>query len=201
MAGVLVVCTGNVCRSPIAEGFLRSRLASRFGTEAPEVASAGTMGWVGSGADPASIEAAAERGVDISSHRARALSDVEVRAADLLLAMAVEHVEAIVGRTPNAAPRTFTLKELVRLLEALPSGVGGDPETALASRLGQAETLRRNGFEGNPHDLDVADPLGMSLESFRAIAWELDGLCARLTDGLFGRAWLEPAPGSTVSER
>ena len=197
MAGVLVVCTGNVCRSPIAEGLLRSRLTSRFGADAPAVASAGTMGWVGSSADPASVEAAAERGIDISSHRARALSAAEARTAHLLLAMATEHVEAIEGLVPDAGTRTFTLKELVRLLEALPPEVGGDPAAALRSRVLQAETLRRSRFEGNPHDVDVADPLGMPLESFRAIAWELDGWCSRLADGLYGRA---PARAGTGVE-
>ena len=45
MARVLVVCTGNVCRSPIAEGLLRAAFAERLGDGAPEVSSAGTMGW------------------------------------------------------------------------------------------------------------------------------------------------------------
>ena len=44
---VLVVCTGNVCRSPITEGLLRAAFAERLGPDVPEVASAGTMGWTG----------------------------------------------------------------------------------------------------------------------------------------------------------
>jgi len=184
MASVLVVCTGNVCRSPIAEGLLRAALEAKLGDQAPSVASAGTMGWVGSGADPASVEAAAERGVDISAHRARELRSDEVLAADLVLAMARDHEDALADLAPT---RTFTLKQLVRLLEALPAPGPGDPDAMLTARIADADDLRRNGFEGYPYDEDVTDPLGMPLESFRAIAWELDEWCGRLTDGLFGR--------------
>lgn len=187
MAGILVVCTGNVCRSPIAEGLLRSSLANRLGDAAPRVSSAGTMGWEGSGADPYSVEAAAERGVDIAAHRARMLRPPLVVEADLVIAMAREHEEALRDLAPA---KTFTLKGLVRLLEALPAAEVGDPGVVLADRVTGADTLRRNGFKENPHDEDVADPLGMPLESFRAVAWELDELTRRLADGLFGR---EPA--------
>jgi protein-tyrosine phosphatase len=185
MARVLVVCTGNVCRSPIAEGLLRAALEVRVGDQAPSVASAGTMGWEGSGADPGSVKAAAERGVDISAHRARELRPEEAVGADLVLGMAGEHVDALSTLAPG---KTFTLKELVRLLEALPAPSGpGAPPGVLAARVAEADTLRRSGFEGNALDEDIADPLGMPLESFRAIAWELEEWCGRLADGLFGR--------------
>ena len=191
MAGILVVCTGNVCRSPIAEGLIRAELQARLGADAPAVASAGTMGWEGSGADPSSVEAAGEHGVDISGHRARVLAPTEARAADLLLAMAADHRSALARLAPA---RTFTLKELVRLLEALPAAEPGHPDAVLADRVAQADALRREGRIGNPKDEDVADPLGMPLESFRAVAWELDELCRRLADGLFGR---QPARTTT----
>jgi low molecular weight protein-tyrosine phosphatase len=184
MASILVVCTGNVCRSPIAEGLLRAGFASRLGSHAPTVSSVGTMGWSGSGADPHSVEAAAERGVDISDHRARELTDHHVASATLILAMSRDHAHAVVDRDPAAARRTFTLKELVRLLEALPPAPPGD----LAARVNAADRLRSGGFAGNPDDEDVADPLGLPLDSFRAVAWELDEWIARLVDGLLGRA-------------
>ena len=183
MASILVVCTGNVCRSPIAEGLLRAGLSSRLGRDAPTVSSVGTMGWSGSGADPNSVEAAAERGVDISGHRARELTDRHVASATLILAMSREHARAVVAREPEAGSRTFTLKELVRLLEALPPSPGFD----LASRVAAADGLRSSGFAGNPDDEDVADPLGLPLDSFRAVAWELDEWIARLVDGLLGQ--------------
>jgi len=195
MTRVLVVCTGNVCRSPIAEGLLRAAFAERMGDDAPEVASAGTMGWTGSGADPNSVEAAAERGVDISSHRAREVSDEDVARADVVVAMAPEHARAFAR---EAGSRTFTLKELVRLLEALPETEGaslGRP----SERIAEADRLRRGGFEGDPWDEGIDDPLGMPLDAFRAVAAELDAWCSRLADGLVGRARARAAPGSTGS--
>jgi protein-tyrosine phosphatase len=197
MASILVVCTGNVCRSPIAEGLLRAAFASRLGADAPTVSSAGTMGWSGSAADPNSVEAAAERGVDISDHRARELTTRDVTTATLILGLSGEHAAAVVAQDPDAAPRTFTLKEVVRLLEALPSAVGDD----LASRAAAAAALRSSGFAGNPDDQDVADPLGMSLDSFRAVAWELNEWVARLVDGLLGRAEAGVATRADVAER
>lgn len=188
MASILVVCTGNVCRSPVAEGLLRSALRARFGEHAPSVASAGIAGWEGSAASSGSVEAAAERGIDISSHRARRIRGDQLESATLVLAMAGEHRADIAKLVPGAATRAFTLKELVRLLEALPDAAAGrEPEMLLAVRVSEAHTLRLGGFEGNRHDEDVADPLGMPIEAYRAIAWELEEWCVRLTDGLFGR--------------
>jgi len=184
MARVLVVCTGNVCRSPIAEGLLRAALEVRLGDRAPSVASAGTMGWEGSGATPEAIEAAAERGVDIAAHRARGLRSQEVLAADLVVAMAQEHADVLRNLSPAS---TFTLKGLARLLEAMPRPGLGQPDEVLTSRVAGADDLRHRGFEGNPHDEDIMDPLGMPLDTYRAIAWELDEWCGRLADGLFGR--------------
>jgi protein-tyrosine phosphatase len=189
MASILVVCTGNVCRSPIAEALVRAALEARLGERALAVASAGTAGWEGSGAMPESVAAAAERGVDISDHSARRLVAEHVRQASLVIGMAAEHRDAVAASVPGAASRTFTLKELVRLLEALPEPEGGEsPDARLGARVAEADALRSTGFEGNRNDEDVVDPLGMPLETYRAIAWELDEWCARLADGLFGKA-------------
>jgi low molecular weight protein-tyrosine phosphatase len=195
MPSILVICTGNICRSPMAEGFLRTALRRRFGDRAPTVASAGTTGWEGSGAMPESVEAAGERGVDISGHVARRLTRGDVFDADVVVAMAAEHREAVSRAMPEAADRTFTLKELVRLLEALPPPTAPLGPDDLPDRLAQAEEVRRGGFGGNPHDEDIVDPLGLPLESFRAIAWELDEWTARLAQSLYGSAPAAAAAG------
>ena len=70
MTSILVVCTGNICRSPIAEGLLRDALAARFGAEAPSVSSAGMWGVEGSSATPEAVAAAVESGADIQTHPA-----------------------------------------------------------------------------------------------------------------------------------
>ena len=188
MASILVVCTGNICRSPLAEGFLRSALMQRLGTSAPRVRSAGVIGHPGSSAMPESVRAAADRGLDIASHRVRRLTDRDIADADLVIAMAAEHREAICDAVPEASSKTFTLKELVRLLESAPTGVGPPTlaEELLRARVAEADRRRRQGEVGNEHDEDVVDPLGMPYESYRAVAWELDEWTRRLAIALFG---------------
>jgi protein-tyrosine phosphatase len=189
MASILIVCTGNVCRSPIAEAALRDALTQRFGNRAPVVSSAGTAGWEGSGAVRESVEAAAERGHDIADHVPRMLTQAMVGDADLVLCMAAEHRDAIgsVG-SHDAEARAFTLKELVRLLEELPPvAAGAGPET-IAGRVAQAAAARLSGAATPPWDEDIVDPLGLSMEAFRAIAWEIDEWIERLVVGLYGPA-------------
>jgi protein-tyrosine phosphatase len=179
MSGILVVCTGNVCRSPMAEGFLRAALIERLGEDAPSVRSAGTAGWEGSGATREAIAAAGERGIDIESHRARTLDRSLVRDADLVVCMAAEHREAVASLDPDARDRTFTIGELVRLLETDPTG-----ETA-AERVAAAAAART----GSPsRDADVRDPLGDPIEGYRQVADGLVELTGRLAAALAPRS-------------
>jgi protein-tyrosine phosphatase len=156
-----------------------------MGDAAPEVRSAGTDGWEGSGATPESIRAGAERGLDVAAHAARRLHPRMVDHADLVVTMTREHRREVVAVVPSAAPRTFTLKELTRLAEALPDPGNGD---GLVERIRQADALRRTGFVAEGGDEDVADPLGMSLDTYRAIAWEIERFSERMADALLGRA-------------
>ncbi len=185
----------------MAEGFLRELFRSRVGEGEPiEVSSAGTSGWDGSPATPEAVDAAADRDTDIASHRARRLLEHHLEDADLVIGMTGEHRERSIRLVPPVAPRTFTLKELVRLLEAVPPQAAADPATGAADRLrarvAEADALRIDGFRGNAHDEDVVDPIGLSADTYRAVAWELDGLCQRLVDGLLGTS---PAPTSLAS--
>jgi len=194
MASILVVCTGNICRSPMAEGFLRTALERRLGPEAPPVASAGVIGHEGGAAEPEAVRAAAERDVDIADHVVRRLRHEHIRAADVIVGMAREHRRAVARAVPEAAGRTFTLKELVRLLEALPAGAV-EPDGArgrLPARVARADELRREGFP--VLDEDVEDPLGMPLETFRAVARELETWCDRLIAALFGGGEIRADP-------
>ncbi|MEO8475757.1 MAG: hypothetical protein ABI572_01755 [Actinomycetota bacterium] len=186
MTSILVVCTGNICRSPMAEGFLRDALLRRFGDRVPMVMSAGTMGWSGSPASPESVIAAGERGSDIEGHIARELTRAMIERADLIVCMAGEHRDAVGAQLPEAAVRTFTLKELVRALEALPPAPAGADIDGLNERVVAAQAVRAQGRGSNPHDEDISDPLGLPLDTYRAIAWELDEWNGRLMLGLFG---------------
>lgn len=85
---LLVVCLGNICRSPTAEAVLRRRLAAAGLAEQVEVDSAGTGGWhVGEAPDARSQRHAARRGYDLSTLRARRVAEADFERFDLILAM------------------------------------------------------------------------------------------------------------------
>ena len=92
---ILVVCTGNICRSPIAEGLLKAALPGKT------VFSAGTMAMVGDGADPLSVEVSAAHALDIASHRAQQLTLPMLQAADLVLTLDASHSDWINRRYPQ----------------------------------------------------------------------------------------------------
>jgi len=89
-----MVCTGNICRSPMAEGILRQLLPPDL-KSAVTVRSAGTHGLHGNRAEPFAIQAADAHGADISGHRARILDAPMIRSADLVLAMENYHLRKI----------------------------------------------------------------------------------------------------------
>lgn len=180
MPSILVVCSGNLCRSPLAEAILRRRLVHQLGDAAPTVRSAGTIAVDGEPVTPEGELVAAEHGLDTSRHAATRLEPTLLRGSELVVAMAAEHRAHVAAMDPVAADRTFTLKELVRLLEELPPPAGETVEERVA-----AANERRSGGS-HDGDEDVADPIGYPIETYRAIAWELSGWIERLVDGIFG---------------
>ncbi|MCU0636488.1 MAG: low molecular weight protein arginine phosphatase [Gemmatimonadaceae bacterium] len=91
---LLFICTGNTCRSPLAEVIARHVLAAR-GVEDVHVGSAGTNAWDGASASDGSLLVAMEHGLDLSGHRARAITRDLVDSADLLLTMSTSHLERV----------------------------------------------------------------------------------------------------------
>ena len=87
---ILLVCTGNICRSPLAAALLERALVER-GIEGIAVASAGTGAWDGAPVSEGAYLVGLERGLDLSGHRARLLTREVVDSADLILTMARHH--------------------------------------------------------------------------------------------------------------
>ena len=110
---ILIVCTGNVCRSPMAAGLLRARLQADGRADEYRVLSAGTWTEAGRPASPYARQVMAERGLDISDHRAQEISPELVDAADLILVMTRAHREALVAEFPEAASRIYLLSEMI----------------------------------------------------------------------------------------
>jgi len=159
---------------------LRQRL--RRGGVIARVQSAGLLHG-GSPASAHSVDLLRERGLDLSGHRSQTLTADLLRGSSLVVGMAREHVREAVVMTPDAFPRTFTLKELVRRADE----VG-------PRRAGEAfeDWLRRVHGHRSPRDLmgassadDVRDPIGQPRGAYVTMVGELDDLIGRF----FWLAW------------
>jgi protein-tyrosine phosphatase len=112
----VLVCTGNTCRSPMAEVLLRKRLSEKLGCQIGDledrgvmVLSAGTSASAGGRAAEEAVAAMKERGLDLSAHETQPLDERLVTFADVILTMTRNHRDAIVSCYPQAASRTFVL--------------------------------------------------------------------------------------------
>ncbi len=127
---LLFVCTGNTCRSPVAEGLAKKLLAERLDCEVRQlphrgvkVLSAGAFGLNGARATPAAVRAADELGADISKHHSRILTRELIKEADVVFCMTDSHIAEVVRLVPDAA-------EKVRKLDArgdVADPIGGGP--------------------------------------------------------------------------
>ena len=98
------VCTGNICRSPMAEAVFLRLVADAGLGERFTASSSGTEGWhTGRPADPRTLAALAARGFDGSAHRASQVSDAEIAHGDLLVALARTHRDALLARGADPA--------------------------------------------------------------------------------------------------
>ncbi|MFP8967008.1 low molecular weight protein-tyrosine-phosphatase [Pokkaliibacter sp. CJK22405] len=94
---ILVVCVGNICRSPVGEILLRETLPNNF-----NISSAGIAALTGKPIDPTSAELLTENGIDSSAHIAQQLNSDLISKNDLILVMEKGHIDAICSRYPSA---------------------------------------------------------------------------------------------------
>lgn len=150
MGSIVVVCTGNVCRSPIGEAVLGSLL--------PDVAvsSAGTHAMVGRPAAPETTQfVSRELGVELD-HVSRQLINAHAEAADLIITMTTEQRAWMAREAPRALRRTFTLRELDEILALTPNSPCSESVRGIA--LDASRLRSRVGTAGG--ELDIADPYG-----------------------------------------
>lgn len=173
MFEILTVCTGNICRSPLAEQMLRARLAPLD----VRVRSAGTRGLNAAPMTPEAIELAVGMGVpqaDAAAHRSHFLSERELDSPDLILTMTRDHRRLVAELAPSRLRNTFTLREFARLARTVPgeelrqaAAEGRDP-AAKVRAIGVAVASHRGLAlaPDDPGDDDVIDPYGRSRRTY-----------------------------------
>ena len=149
---MLVVCTGNICRSPAAELLLRHRLGPGSGIG---VASAGIHALAGAPVAEPMAALLRERGIAVDGWTARQLDPDEVRRSAVVLTMTGDQRSAVVRRAPGAVRRAFTLQEFADIARLSPGEPGTGPAERLAALVTAAPIARAQRTSDGD---DIEDP-------------------------------------------
>jgi len=179
---VLTVCTGNICRSPLAEQLLRLHLTPEKAT----VTSAGTRGLNSAPMTPEALALADQLGVpasDSTAHRSRFLTEQHLTTPDLIVTMTREHRRMVAELAPSRMRSTFTAREFARLAadvtdDQIRDAAAKAPVQTPGGRVRAAATLiaSRRGMvlpPDKPEDEDVIDPFGRSWQTYELSAAQL----------------------------
>ncbi|WP_406636534.1 low molecular weight phosphatase family protein [Pseudarthrobacter quantipunctorum] len=187
---ILTVCTGNICRSPVAERLLQAGLNQAV-PGGFVVASAGTRAMVGEPMQPISADIVRTFGGDPDNFAARQLTPAILRGVDLVLTMTTGHRGEVLQLDASLLKRTFTIREFARMLDVLdqraaatdegtpPAGVADDGERLAAnaafwkSLAARAAGVRHLSLPPNAGDNDIIDPYRRSPEVYRQMEDEL----------------------------
>lgn len=151
---ILFVCTGNSCRSIMAEGLMKDALKF-LGKESIKVSSAGVSAIDGFSPTRETIEVMKREGVDVSGFRSRAITGEIIKNSDLILVMAAHHMDEIIRRVPQAAHKTHILKQYGRY---------DDSSTC--------------------EELDISDPIGKPMEVYEYTLGEIKREVNRIAQNL-----------------
>lgn len=176
---VLMVCTGNLCRSPMAEGVFRHEVQQR-GCDI-EVASTGTWAHWGSPATPEAVEVLRARGIDLSGHQSRGLDPQELKEADVVVGMTSVHRREILQVAPEVEGKLILMKELVEL--AIEGDLPDSSEARLERLLGAPRPQWRRA-------LDLDDPIGKPIGAYERTVAQIELGVEVLANALCG-----PPPG------
>jgi protein-tyrosine phosphatase len=175
---VLVVCTANRARSPLAAELFR-RLAAARGADVV-VTSAGFL--------PADLPAldgtvasARRLGLDLTAHRSRTLTAADVRDADVVMAMEVRHVQGLLELAPECAAKVFRVRELAQLAADAPIAPAGRAEV-----VAWVDGLQRDLGTVLDPALDTPDPAGAPTRVFRKCAASLEADLTTIATAWFG---------------
>jgi len=147
---VLMICTGNICRSPMAEGLLRTRLVQEGLADRIQVLSSGTHGIDGSPASAYAITAVHRMGIDIRGHRARTVTQQGIDEANLLLVMTHRHISFIEQHFRRTEGKLHMLSEMIGQNFNVDDPYGG-PEKEYIQCAHQLASIVQHGFQ---HILD-----------------------------------------------
>jgi protein-tyrosine phosphatase len=106
---ILVVCAGNICRSPTAEYLFKDKLKDNLANSPVKISSAGLTALVGKGAEVTATSIALTKNIDMSAHKGRQLSSALIAENDLILVMEQRHLSDLLGQYPQARGKTFLL--------------------------------------------------------------------------------------------
>lgn len=157
---ILFVCTGNTCRSAMAEGILKKILKERKEDNSSfNILSAGISALPGISPTPEAIKVMSEQGIDISQHHAQELREEIIKKADLILVMENEHKEYIHKEFPFAQNKTFLLKKFTL-------------------------NNKTESNQKNERNYEIIDPIGRKIEFYRIIARELKENLEKVLDNI-----------------
>lgn len=143
---ILFVCTGNTCRSSMAEGILKFLLKEN-NVDNINVSSAGISAFQGQQANEKAIKVLNKKGIDIINHKARQITEEFIKEADIILTMTDSHKKTIINVLPEYTHKIFTLKEYSYI-------------------------INDESIEGI--DINIEDPYGMDETAYELIAEEID---------------------------